>query len=183
VTPKQLALATGASPQRAEAWLAPLEAAMERFEINTPLRQAAFLAQIGVESGGLRYVLELWGPTPTQRRYEGRKDLGNLQIGDGFRYRGRGLIQITGRSNYDEMGRKMGLDLINKPELLCEPNWAALSATVFWDSRKLNSYADRGEFDSVSDLINRGHLTSAVGDANGYPHRLALYDAAKQVIT
>ncbi len=73
-------------------------------QINTPARAAAFLAQVGHESGQLRYLREIWGPTPAQVRYEGRADLGNAQPGDGKRFMGRGLIQITGRKNYADCG-------------------------------------------------------------------------------
>jgi Predicted chitinase len=76
-----------------------LNTAMGRFQIIGTERVAAFIAQIGHESGQLRYVREIWGPTPAQIRYEGRTDLGNTLTGDGFKYRGRGLIQITGRTN------------------------------------------------------------------------------------
>ena len=92
-----------------------LNTAMGRFQIVGSRRVAAFIAQIGHESGQLVYVREIWGPTPTQAKYEGRKDLGNTVPGDGFKYRGRGLIQITGRANYAACGEALGLDLINQP--------------------------------------------------------------------
>ena len=90
---ESLARCLGIPQQRAITWAAPLNAAMQKFGIDTPARQAAFLAQIGHESARLRHVRELWGPTPAQSRYEGRKDLGNSQKGDGFKYRGRSLIE------------------------------------------------------------------------------------------
>src|SRR3990172_4830059 len=99
MTPKELSLATGARIDRATEWLSAIEAAMIEFNIDTPQRKAMFMAQIGHESGGLHYTVELWGPTDAQRRYEGRIDLGNVVTGDGFKFRGRGLIQITGRAN------------------------------------------------------------------------------------
>ena len=95
MTPVQLAKATGARIDRATEWLPVIEAAMLEFGINTQQRQAMFLAQIGHESGGLHYTVEIWGNTAAQISYEGRKNLGNTQVGDGFKYRGRGLIQTT----------------------------------------------------------------------------------------
>ena len=77
-----------------------LSDAMHEFNINTNGRQAAFAAQIAEESGELQFVRELWGPTPQQLTYEGRADLGNTESGDGERYKGRGLIQCTGRTNW-----------------------------------------------------------------------------------
>ena len=174
MTPKQLAIATGARIDRATAFLPHIEAAMAEFGIDTPTRQAAFLAQIGHESGGLKYTTEIWGPTPAQSRYEGRKDLGNVQTGDGFRFKGRGLIQTTGRANYDTTGRALGVDLIAHPELLAEPVWAARSAAQFWQSRKLNALADSKDFYALTRRIN--------GGLNGIDDRLGLYAAAQEVL-
>lgn len=105
MTPQELVVCTGARIDRATEWLPYIEAAMREFEITTPMRQAAFLAQIGHESGGLHWVVELWGPTIAQRNYENRDDLGNTVPGDGLRFRGRGLLQVTGRANYKTIGR------------------------------------------------------------------------------
>ena len=99
---------------RAVAFLDPLNAAMAEFSINTPARQASFLAQLAHESGQLVYVREL----ASGAAYEGRKDLGNVRPGDGVRFRGRGLIQVTGRSNYAACGKALGLDLLAQPALL-----------------------------------------------------------------
>ena len=93
-----------------------LNTAMNRYQIIGPKRVAAFIAQIGHESGQLKYVKEIWGPTAAQARYEGRKDLGNTVAGDGSKYRGRGLIQITGRANYMACGEALSLDLIKQPD-------------------------------------------------------------------
>ncbi|MBC3375815.1 glycoside hydrolase family 19 protein [Pseudomonas sp. SWRI92] len=151
-----------------------LNTAMGRYQIIGRERVAAFIAQIGHESGQLRYVRELWGPTPAQVRYEGRADLGNTRPGDGFRFRGRGLIQITGRANYAECGEAMGLDLISHPELLKQPEWAAKSAAWFWSTRGLNGLADAGAFDKITSRINGGQ--------NGAADRRALYERALEVL-
>jgi len=192
MTPQQLAICTGCARESVAAfWLAPLEEAMAVYHIDTPLRKAAFLSQLGHESGGLRYLTEIWGPTPAQSRYEGRKDLGNIQPGDGSKYRGRGLIQVTGRTNYaasrDRLrkmwpGRKVP-DFEISPALLALPEWAALSAADYWHAHNLNLWADKGDIDGVSDIINRGRKTEAVGDANGYADRLTRYYAARKVLT
>ncbi|WP_439884432.1 glycoside hydrolase family 19 protein [Pseudomonas syringae] len=151
-----------------------LNTAMGKYQIITRERIAAFLAQIGHESGQLRYVREIWGPTAQQLGYEGRKDLGNTVAGDGSKYRGRGLIQITGRANYAECGEALGLDLISHPELLELPQHAAMSAAWYWSSRGLNSLADKGEFLLITKRIN--------GGTNGLADRQGLYERALQVL-
>ena len=170
---KQLVLATGARLDRAVEWLPFIMAAMAEFDINTAARQSMFLAQIGHESGGLRYSVEIWGPTNAQKRYEGRLDLGNTQPGDGYRFRGRGLIQTTGRDNYAATGRALGLDLVARPELLGLPPLAARSAGWFWKAKGLNEIADTGDFVRATRRIN--------GGVNGLGERQALYTAAQQV--
>ncbi len=179
--PVDLARCTGARIDRASGFLPFLEAAMAEFGITTQQRQAMFLAQIGHESGGLHWTVELWGPTATQARYEGRADLGNNQVGDGYKFRGRGLIQTTGRANYLATGNALGADLITRPELLGEPALAARSAAWYWQAHGLNQLADAGNFDAVSDKINLGHITPKYGDSNGFTDRMALYTAAQAV--
>ena len=171
---QQLALCTGARIDRAAEWLPSIVDAMAEYQINTPARQAAFLAQIGHESGGLHWLVELLGPTDAQRRYEGRKDLGNTQIGDGYRFRGRGLLQTTGRHNYKRTSDALGVDFIAEPELLAKPPHAARSAGWYWETHKLNELADAGDFRLITRRINGGY--------NGYEDRLRLWTAAKEVL-
>ena len=171
MTPKQLALATGARIDRATEWLPFIESAMVEFDVNTPARKTMFLSQIGHESGGLRYAVEIWGPTPAQRRYEGRLDLGNTEPGDGSRFRGRGLIQTTGRANYAATGKALGLDLLLRPELLGLPPLAARSAAWWWKAHGLNEIADTGDVRKATRRINGGF--------NGLAERQALFSAAQ----
>ncbi len=174
MTPKELAMCTGARIDRATEWLPHIEAAMREFNISTPLRQAAFLAQIGHESGGLHWLVELWGPTIAQQHYEGRDDLGNTVPGDGLRYRGRGLLQITGRANYLATGKALGFDLIANPEKLAEPELASRSAAWWWSKHGCNEFADRQQFVLLTRRIN--------GGTNGLDDRQRLYEIAKEVL-
>lgn len=115
ITEQQLLQILPNAGRQAGVFVTALNVAMSRYAIVTPLRIAAFIAQVDHESGQLRYVREIWGPTAQQAGYEGRADLGNTVKGDGSKYRGRGLIQITGRANYVACGEALGLDLINRP--------------------------------------------------------------------
>lgn len=131
---------------------------MERYGINTPLRQLHFLSQVGHESGELRYQQEL----ASGAAYEGRRDLGNTQPGDGPRYKGRGLIQLTGRANYSkysEYCRSRGrpLDVVAEPERLAtDMNLCADAAGWFWEDRGLNALADRDDLEAITHRINGG---------------------------
>lgn len=174
MTPQQLALSTGARIDRATTFLPVITAAMDEFEINTPARQAAFLAQVGHESGGLHWLTEIWGPTAAQDRYEGRKDLGNVRMGDGYRFKGRGLIQTTGRANYDATGKALGVDLLANPESLALPELAARSAGWYWKAHGLNELADTGDFRRITLRIN--------GGTNGMADRVALHEAAQKAL-
>ena len=153
-----------------------LEVAMSEFEIDSPTRQAAFIAQIAHESGELRYVLEL----ATGQAYEGRKDLGNHDPGDGVKYKGRGLIQITGRNNYRDCGDALLLPLLDQPDLLEQPGPACRSAGWFWQSRGLNELADLEDFLSISVRINGRNRNT--GLPNGWHERLKYWDRAKRVL-
>ena len=147
-----------------------LEDIYKNTDINTVLRFGAFLAQIGHESGQLRYVKEL----ASGQAYEGRKDLGNTEKGDGVKYKGRGLIQITGRSNYSNLSKDLGVDFISNPELLELPEYAVKSAVWFWNKRRLNTFADIPDFEKITRIIN--------GGLNGYKDRLDLYERAKKYL-
>jgi putative chitinase len=151
-----------------------LNTAMQRYQIVGTKRIAAFIAQIGHESGQLQYVREIWGPTPAQAKYEGRADLGNTVKGDSSRYRGRGLIQITGRANYSACGEALGLDLVNQPELLEQPQYACLSAAWFWATKGLNTLADKDQFNTITRRIN--------GGLNGLQDRLEIWARARTVL-
>lgn len=170
----------------AEDWATALRPAMERFRITTNGRIAAFLAQVGHESGGFQRLEEnLVYRTPSRlaavwpRRfcdacaaepfvgnaeslanfvYAGRMGNGDAASGDGYRFRGRGLIQLTGRENYARAAAALGLDLLAQPELLASHGPAALSAAWFWHDRGLNALADAGAFEEITRRINGGAI-------------------------
>ena len=154
-----------------------LNQAMARRKIDTPKRQAAFLAQVGHESGQLQHVRELGG-----NQYLSKYDTGTLAArlgntpqadGDGQRYRGRGLIQITGRDNYRQCSLALFDDerLLTQPEVLEQPQWAAESAAWFWERNSLNELADRDQFNTITRRIN--------GGLNGLEDRLQLWKRAR----
>ncbi|WP_282395818.1 glycoside hydrolase family 19 protein [Pseudomonas sp. PS01298] len=174
ITEQQLLQILPNAGRQAGVFVPVLNAAMGKYGIVTNLRIAAFIAQAGHESGQLRYVREIWGPTAQQAGYEGRVDLGNTVPGDGSKYRGRGLIQITGRANNAACGEALGLDLINQPTLLEQPQYAAMSAAWFWSTKGLNTLADQGEFVKITRRIN--------GGLNGLADRQALYEKALKVL-
>ncbi len=170
VTLAQLLAIMPLARSRAATFLAPLNAAMLEFGITTPARQASFLSQVGHESGQLLYVREL----ASGQAYEGRADLGNTQRGDGVRFRGRGLLQVTGRANYAACGKALGLDLLAQPALLEQTVNACRSAGWFWQMRGLNALADTGDQERVTRRIN--------GGVNGLAERLALFAVAQRVL-
>jgi putative chitinase len=161
-------------------FVSALSTAMAHRQINTPKRQAAFLAQVGHESGQLQYVRELGGD-----QYLSKYDTGNLATklgntpeadGDGQRYRGRGLIQITGHDNYLRCSLALFCDerLLHTPELLEQPQWAAESAAWFWSVNGLNALADQDQFNTITRRIN--------GGLNGLEDRLQLWARARAVL-
>jgi putative chitinase len=182
ITLDQLRRGMGITRERADYWDDWLNEAMSLYGINTPKRIAAFLAQVGHESARLKYTSEIWGPTAVQRRYEGRKDLGNVYKGDGSRFRGRGLIQTTGRHNFRRVTQRLRARFPNlavpdfeaEPTKLTLPRWAALSAADYWDMIGGNRMADAGQFKLLTKRINGGY--------NGLADRLKLWAQFKQVL-
>ncbi|MFI6430567.1 glycoside hydrolase family 19 protein [Rhodococcus oryzae] len=154
VTPDELArIVPGMPAEKIAEYVAPLNAAMERGGIDNPVRQAAFIAQLAVESDSFRTFEEY----ASGGAYEGRADLGNTQAGDGERYKGRGAIQITGRHNYESLSQFTGIDFVAHPELVEAPENAFTTAVWYWQSRDLNQVADSAGIVRVSELVNGGH--------------------------
>lgn len=167
-----------ASTTRLDQFELPLNNAMEEFSINTLLRAAAFIAQLAHESGEFRFMEEIWGPTAAQKRYEPPSDLakrlGNTQAGDGFRYKGRGPIQLTGRANYQRYGDLLGVDLVSEPTLAATPEVGFRVAGLFWQRNGLNERADNRDFQGTTKRIN--------GGLNGEAQREAYYQRALAVL-
>lgn len=168
---------------RAELAYQPLIDTMIAFGIDTVARQAAFIAQVAHESGSFRYTAEI----ASGMAYNEREDLGNtkpeaIRIAalygslPGKWWKGHGWIQVTGFNNHKLCGKALGLDLLNKPSLLEIPIYAAKSAGWFWIENDLNKWADAGDIDGVSDVVNRGHKTARIGDALGYAERAAFFE-------
>jgi putative chitinase len=164
-------------------WEEPLQATFDKYEINTPKRQAAFIGQCAHESGNFKTLEEnlnykpealmrVWPSRfpdlPTAMKYAhdpikiankvygGRMGNGVEETGDGWKYHGRGLIQLTGKENYANCGSGIGVDLISTPNLLTLPEQACLSAGWFWNKKGLNSLADSGDFETMTKRINGG---------------------------
>lgn len=226
ITEQQLLQILPNAGPRAGIFLPALNRAMLRFKIDTPKRQAAFIAQIGHESSQLKSVAEnlnysadgLANSWPgryaepdgkggylkvsmkglarnkpnavalglagnpemiANNVYASRMGNGSPVTGDGWKYRGRGLIQVTGKSNYIAAGTALQLDLLNQPELLEQAEWAAMSAAYYWTARGLNELADAGEFQDIGSVINTGQRGKV---PNGQADRQALYDKALAVL-
>ncbi len=141
------------------------------YEINVVQRENQFIAQVAHESCEFRYLAEI----ASGAAYEGRKDLGNTEAGDGVRFKGRGLIQITGRSNYKACGNALGVDLLSNPEQLETPEYAVKSACWFWHDRGLNALADIPDFLRITKRINGG--TNGLADRQMYLDRANKFNA------
>jgi putative chitinase len=179
ITSQQLLQILPNAGNQADVFASALNLAMDRYQINTQLRIAAFIAQVGHESGQFRHVRELGGNQYLSKYDTGTlaKRLGNTPEadGDGQKFRGRGLIQITGYDNYLACSKSLFGDdrLLRTPELLEQAEWAAASAAWFWDSRRLNELADVGRFEAITRRIN--------GGTNGLAEREKFYQRALKV--
>jgi len=166
-------------------WLEPLEATFAKYDINTPQRQAAFIGQCAHESNNFKTLEEnlhysasalmrVWSSRFTtqivadayannpekiaNKVYGGRMGNGPEETGDGWKYHGRGLIQLTGKENYVNCGTGINVDLVNNPDYLLTPEYAALSAGWFWNKKGLNSLADAQDYETMTKRINGGTL-------------------------
>ena len=143
----------GASPERAAELALSANVHFAAYGImQSKLRLAHLMAQLVHESCSFRYMEEI----ASGSAYEGRVDLGNSQVGDGRRYKGRGPIQLTGRANYRKFGRRMGIDFENHPEIVALPCIGLHIALEYWADRKLNSWADADDIDAITRKINGG---------------------------
>jgi putative chitinase len=145
------------------------------YRIDSLARSAHWFGQMGHESGGFRFSEEIWRNTRAQRRYDFIRALGNREPGDGYRFRGRGVIQLTGRFNYGMYGRLLGVDLIERPELAAAPRYSVRIACEYWRERSLNPVADRNDALTITRRIN--------GGTNGYRDRLARTIQARLILS
>lgn len=204
MSPQRFAAATGLTPAVAGAWLPAIDIAWREWHITDPREQAMWLAQCGHESGGFlalrenlnysadalrrvwprRFPAELADAYARQpqriadRAYADRMGNAGEASGDGWRYRGGGLIQLTGRGNFRAAGAALGVALESSPELIERPSIAARAACWFWAHNRIGQYARTGNLDAVSDLINLGRITAKRGDAHGYTDRAARFTRA-----
>lgn len=157
--------AMGAGPERASELGLGAAVHLRRYAIlDTGLRLAHFMGQCAHESGGFRYMEEI----ASGEAYEGRADLGNVQPGDGRRYKGRGPIQLTGRRNYHVFGRAIGIDLERHPEIAAIPSIGILTAAKYWSDRGLNALADADDIVGITRRINGGtnHMADRIERTN-----------------
>lgn len=218
LTAQELQVCTGSSLVKAQEWLPFIQMVLKAFNITSKKRVAAFLAQIGHESAGLKALEEnlnysatglanTWPNRYAQRNskgayvkspdgkfvpnslgvklsrkpqaianncYANRMGNGNEASGDGWKYRGRGLKQLTGKSNYAKLTLETGIDFVTDPDKLLDPGYALISACWFWDDNNLSPIADRGDFELLTRKINGGLI--------GYKQRLALYEKAMKIL-
>ncbi len=166
------------SDNDADDYLPYFEEAFEHAQINTTKRLAMFIAQIGHESGSLKFREEIWTNSDAQKRYEQPSKvasrLGNIEKGDGYRFRGRGPIQLTGRANYRLHGKRLKIDILENPDMVKEPRVGLLVSADFWNIKTLNINADLKDVAGATRKIN--------GGLNGFSDRLARYKHACNVL-
>ena len=171
ITAEQLMqIAPNADANRLRELTPGLNETFTRFQINTPLRICHFIAQVAHESDCFNAMEEY----ASGEDYEGRSDLGNTQPGDGVRFKGRGLMQLTGRANYEKFSQAMNLDFVSQPELVAQAPYAVMVAGWYWDSRKLNGDADKDSLEDVTYYVNGGY--------NGLEDRRQYLQKAKAVL-
>lgn len=163
-----LATMPGLSRKDAERYLPLMEAAMREYGVTNEMRGRMWLAQVGHESGSLRYFEEIADGSA----YEGRKDLGNTQPGDGKKYKGRGPIQVTGRSNYTDAGGALKLPLVDQPKMAADPPHAFRVSAWWWKAHGLNEISDTGDVTAATKRIN--------GGTNGLSDRQSRYELARK---
>lgn len=167
-------------PKIGYVFLPYLNEVMERYGINTPVRKAMFIAQLAHESLGFSRTQEI----ASGKAYEGRKDLGNITKGDGVKFKGRGLLQITGRFNYRELSKALGVDFEKQPQLLEAPSYAVYSAGWYWDKNNFNKYADLPDTwrSATRKYTPFEYLTYRInGGLNGLDSRKEYYSRAMEV--
>lgn len=172
LTKKQIIEIMPTAKERVGKYINYMNAYADTFKIDTPLRMAHWLAQVAHESAELKYTAEI----ASGKSYEGRKDLGNTQPGDGVRYKGRGLIQITGRANYAAYNRSVWCkgDIMKSPELLEKPLGAVKSAMWWWREHDLNRLADEDDVIRITKRVN--------GGTNGLRERCMYLARAKKAL-
>jgi putative chitinase len=160
-----LHIAPQANRDIVEGLIAPLNLYLPQYGIDTLLRLDHFLGQGAEETAGFRTLTEY----ASGREYEGRHDLGNIQAGDGERFKGRGIFQITGRANYTTMSHVLGVDLVNNPQLAASPEIAVRTACEYWKSHGLAALADNDDLEGITRRINGG--TNGINDRETYTDR------------
>jgi len=173
ITLEQLAgLCPVATPiVRLKLFVDPLNAACDEFAIDSPARRAAFLAHVAHESGSFHYVREL----ASGHAYEGNAHLGNTQPGDGPRYKGRGFIQITGRSNYQTYGNLLDIDLIGNPDLALDANVASQIFALYFTNHRIRWLPAPAPLMNCADLARAGEWRGVRVAVNGGENGLARF--------
>jgi putative chitinase len=157
ITPAILEAVAGRPVKNADALCEAMNEFLPKAGIDTPLRVAHCLAQCSHETGGFKWFVEFGGPTYCAK-YDFRADLGNNGAGEGYRYRGRGILMLTGRGNYRTYGKRLGLPLEESPDLAAEPKNAVRIACLFWSDKGLNRWADKDDALKITKAINGGTL-------------------------